>query len=65
MEKSLPCYLCHINSTQDFEVGPVGLDTAFPKLSNNIKFVEFGAVDLKLFKFKQSICELFEFKTEF
>ena len=50
-EKSLTCYFCHINSTQDFEVGPVGLDRSFYKLSSNINFIQFGWVDLKLFNF--------------
>jgi hypothetical protein len=33
-------------------VKPVGLDRDFPKLSSNIKFVEFGALDLKTFEFE-------------
>jgi hypothetical protein len=54
-EKSLSCYFCQINSTQDLEVGPVALDRSFPKLSNNIKFIKIGWVDLKLFNFKHCI----------
>ena len=52
MQKSLTCSFCHINSSIDFKVRPVWLDQAFHKLSNNIKFAEFGEVDLKLFEFE-------------
>jgi hypothetical protein len=52
LEQSLPCSFYHINSTKHFGVKPVWLDRAFHKLSNNIKFVEFGAVDLKPFEFE-------------
>ena len=51
VKKSLPSSFCHINSTQDFKVGPVGLDQAFHKLSNNIKLVQNGLVDFVLFQF--------------
>jgi hypothetical protein len=50
-EKSLTCYFYHSNSTQAMRLKPVGLDGAFHGLSNNIKFVQNGSVDLKLFKF--------------
>jgi hypothetical protein len=52
LKKSLPCSFYHINYTNHIGVKPVGLDRDFPKLSSNIKFVEFGALDLKTFEFE-------------
>jgi hypothetical protein len=54
-EKSLPCLFCHIYSTTDLGLNPVAFDRENSKLFKNIKFVEFGSVDLDLLNFKTSI----------
>jgi hypothetical protein len=36
----------------NFDLGPVGLDRAFHKLSNNITFAKFGLVDFVLLNFE-------------
>ena len=62
LQKSLPCYFYHINYSNNLRVRPVGLDRSVYKLSNNTKFIKFGPVDLKLFKFENGICEQFWIK---
>jgi hypothetical protein len=60
-EKSLSCYFCQINSTQELGVGPVALDRSFLKLSNGIKFTRFGLANLKWLNFKvEAVLEKFE-----
>jgi hypothetical protein len=61
-KKALLCYFYHINSTNNFEVRPVGLDRAFHKLFKYIKFIKFGLVDLFLLNFESSSSIEFEFK---
>ena len=65
LEKALPCYFCHINSTTNFGLRPVGLDRSFHKLSKNIKFIKFGSVDLKLFNFEKASASKFDLKRKF
>ena len=47
-EKLLICYFWYIISTADIGLNPMWLVRSFHKLSNNIKFVEFGSLDLEL-----------------
>ena len=54
-EKSLFCLFCHFNSTKDLGFYPVVFDRENSKLSKNIKFVEFGSVDLDLLNFEVDI----------
>jgi hypothetical protein len=58
----MSCYFYYSSSTSYFDLNTIGLDGAFHELSNYIKFVKFGLVDLKLFDFEKSICKEFEFK---
>ena len=51
-EKSLSCLFCYFNSTKDLGLNPVAFDRENSKLFKNIKFVEFGSVDLDLCNFE-------------
>jgi hypothetical protein len=53
-EKLLICYFYYSKTITDIGLNPVGLDGAFHELSKNIKFVEFGSVDLDLLNFEAS-----------
>jgi hypothetical protein len=50
-EKSLSCLFYHFNSITDLGLNPVAFDRENSKLFKNIKFVEFGSVDLDLLNF--------------
>jgi hypothetical protein len=51
-EKSLFCYFCYSNSTQDMSLNPVGLVREIYKLSRTFWFAKFGFVEIELFKFE-------------
>jgi hypothetical protein len=52
-EKSLSCLFSHFNSIADLGLNPVAFDRENSKLSKNMKLLNFGQGDLKLFELEK------------